>query len=84
MATTMDDLIAMKDEAVDACGMIAALVTDAQLGRKTPTEALSAIGAAALSITERADVYDAADQDDRYVSVLDYEDRHEEVEGGTE
>lgn len=76
MATTVDNLIDLKDMAVGACGQIAALVTDAQLGRKTDMEALSAIARVALEVTERSELYDVADQDDDAVSIEDYEDRH--------
>jgi hypothetical protein len=55
----MEALIDLKDEAVSALRAIQQIVTDAQLGRKTSLEALSAIGTIAGEVIDDSDSYDA-------------------------
>lgn len=67
MATTVDDLIYLKDDAVAACAAIVAAWEDRAL------DVIEGAVHQAKDIAERAELYDAADQDDQAVSIEDYE-----------
>jgi hypothetical protein len=66
MATTVDDLIYLKDDAVAACAeVLAAWETGDFAGVFDPNMV--------RTIVERAELYDAADEDDQAVSIEDHE-----------
>lgn len=64
MATTIDDLIGLKDEAVDACGGVVAA---------WETGDLAAAVRECQAVIERAELYDAAEEDENATSIEDYE-----------
>lgn len=69
MATTVDDLIDLKNEAVDACGAIVAAWENRNLA------VIETAVQQAKDVVERAELYDAAEESDA-VSIEDYEENH--------
>lgn len=72
MATTVDDLIALKDEAVSACH---AVISAWEKGD------LAAAARYCQAVVDQAEVYDAADEHADAVSVEDYEQNYAAKEG---
>jgi hypothetical protein len=64
MPTSTDDLIALKEEAVDACGAVVAAWESGDL---------AAAADQCRDVIERAKIYDAADEDPDAVDIADYE-----------
>jgi hypothetical protein len=78
MATTVDDLIGLKDEAVAACSGVVAAWENRDLA------VIETAVQHAQDVVDQAERYDAADEDDEVVSVEDYEERHPELAFGPE
>lgn len=64
MATTVDDLIALKDEAVAACHFVVAAWERGDLAAAANT---------CGDVVTHAELYDAAEEDDAAVSIEDHE-----------
>jgi hypothetical protein len=69
MSTTVDDLIDLKNDAVDACGAIVAAWENRQL------DVIEKAVEQAKDVGERAELYDAADEDDTVCSVEELEEK---------
>lgn len=67
MGTTVDDLIDLKNEAVDACNALVAAWESRKL------DELDSAARAAADAVARAELYDAADEDEDAVSIEHYE-----------
>jgi hypothetical protein len=72
MATTVDDLIDVKNEAVDACGAIVAAWENRQL------DVIEKAVHQCQDVVARHELYDAADEDDTVCSIEEYEEKHPE------
>lgn len=66
MATTVDDLIYLKDDAVAACYAAVAAWETGDFANAFDMNTCR-------NVIERAELYDAADEDDQAVSIEDYE-----------
>jgi hypothetical protein len=75
MATSTDDLIALKDEAVGACGAVLAAWESGDL---------AAAANQCRDVIKRAEIYDAADEDPDAVDIEDYEAKLADSPGHTD
>jgi hypothetical protein len=71
MATTVDDLIYLKDDAVSAC--YTAVETILAVWGETAEGGMGELLSTCRSVIERDQLYDAADEDDDAVSIEHYE-----------